>query len=215
MTSSISGHLLQQIELIVEERPIEDRDDRFGRVNRQRAQPRAFAPGEQDRLHAQPPMLSCEAAHEPAELADRHANLSRAAARRGAADEVRRAQILGVRKELVGAAIFGIASLTDWADGYLARRRKQVTPLGQLMDPLADKLLISAALISLVQMDLAPAWMVAVIIGREFAVTALRSLALRARRGDAGVAARQDQDGRAGRRDSRADPRHGAAAAFS
>jgi CDP-diacylglycerol--glycerol-3-phosphate 3-phosphatidyltransferase len=85
--------------------------------------------------------------------------------------------ILGVRKELVGAAIFGIASLTDVLDGYLARRRKQITPLGQLMDPLADKLLITAALISLVQMDLAPAWMVAVILGREFAVTVLRSIA--------------------------------------
>jgi CDP-diacylglycerol--glycerol-3-phosphate 3-phosphatidyltransferase len=86
-------------------------------------------------------------------------------------------QILGVPKEFVGAAIFGLASLTDWLDGYLARRRKQVTPLGQVMDPLADKLLISAALISLVQLDLATAWMVAIIIGREFAVTGLRSLA--------------------------------------
>ena len=86
-------------------------------------------------------------------------------------------QILGVPNEIVGAAIFGLASLTDWADGYLARRRKQVTPLGQVIDPFADKLLTSAALISLVQLDLAPAWMVAVIIGREFAVTALRSLA--------------------------------------
>jgi CDP-diacylglycerol--glycerol-3-phosphate 3-phosphatidyltransferase len=85
--------------------------------------------------------------------------------------------ILGMREELVGAAIFGIASLTDWLDGYLARRRKQVTALGQVIDPLADKLLISAALISLVQMGLAPAWMVAVIIGREIAVTGLRSLA--------------------------------------
>jgi CDP-diacylglycerol--glycerol-3-phosphate 3-phosphatidyltransferase len=85
--------------------------------------------------------------------------------------------ILGVRKELVGAAIFGIASLTDVLDGYLARRRQQITTLGQLMDPLADKLLITAALISLVQMDLAPAWMVAVILGREFAVTVLRSIA--------------------------------------
>ncbi len=84
--------------------------------------------------------------------------------------------ILGVNKELVGAAIFGIASLTDWLDGYLARRRKQVTTLGQVIDPLADKLLTSAAFISLVQMGVAPAWMVAVIIGREFAVTALRSL---------------------------------------
>lgn len=86
-------------------------------------------------------------------------------------------QILGVPKEIVGAAIFGLASLTDWLDGYLARRRKQVTALGQVIDPLADKLLISAALISLVQLDLAAAWMVALIIGRELAVTGLRSLA--------------------------------------
>jgi CDP-diacylglycerol--glycerol-3-phosphate 3-phosphatidyltransferase len=85
--------------------------------------------------------------------------------------------IFGVRKELVGAAIFGIASLTDWLDGYLARRRKQVTTLGQLLDPLADKLLVTAALVSLVQMDQAPAWMVAVILGREFAVTVLRAMA--------------------------------------
>src|SRR5919198_403656 len=86
-------------------------------------------------------------------------------------------QILGIPTEFVGAGIFGLASLTDWADGYLARRRKQITSLGQVIDPLADKLLTSAALISLVQMDLAPAWIVAVIIGREFAVTGLRSLA--------------------------------------
>ncbi len=85
--------------------------------------------------------------------------------------------ILGVRKEFVGAAIFGLAALTDWLDGYLARRRKQVTPLGQFMDPLADKLLITAALVSLVQMDLAQSWMVVVILGREIYVTVLRSLA--------------------------------------
>jgi CDP-diacylglycerol--glycerol-3-phosphate 3-phosphatidyltransferase len=85
--------------------------------------------------------------------------------------------ILGLPKDIVGAMIFGVASLTDWADGYLARRRKQITPLGQVIDPLADKLLTSAALISLVQLDLAQSWMVAVIIGREFAVTTLRSLA--------------------------------------
>ena len=80
-------------------------------------------------------------------------------------------------KELVGAAIFGLAALTDWLDGFLARRRKQVTTFGQLMDPLADKLLITAALVSLVQMELAPAWMVAVILGRELGVTVLRSVA--------------------------------------
>jgi CDP-diacylglycerol--glycerol-3-phosphate 3-phosphatidyltransferase len=86
-------------------------------------------------------------------------------------------QIFGVRKELIGAAIFALASITDWLDGYLARRRKQVTALGQMIDPIADKLLTSAAFISLIQMGLVPAWMVAVIIGREFAVTALRSIA--------------------------------------
>jgi CDP-diacylglycerol--glycerol-3-phosphate 3-phosphatidyltransferase len=85
--------------------------------------------------------------------------------------------IFGIPKELLGAAIFGLGSITDWLDGYLARRRKQITTFGQVIDPLADKLLTSAALISLVQMDLAPAWIVAVIIGREFAVTGLRSLA--------------------------------------
>src|ERR1041384_6037122 len=86
-------------------------------------------------------------------------------------------QILGVSKDILGAAIFAIASVTDWLDGYLARRRRQVTWLGQILDPIADKLLTSAAFISLVQLDLAPAWMVALIIGREFAITALRSLA--------------------------------------
>jgi CDP-diacylglycerol--glycerol-3-phosphate 3-phosphatidyltransferase len=85
--------------------------------------------------------------------------------------------IFGVRKELVGAAIFGIAALSDVLDGYLARRRKQITTFGQLMDPLADKLLITAALVSLVQMDLVPAWVAAVLVGREFAVTVLRSIA--------------------------------------
>ena len=121
-------------------------------------------------------------------------------------------QILGVPKELVGAAIFGLASLTDWLDGYLARRRRQVTWLGQMLDPIADKLLTSAAFISLVQLDLAPAWMVAVIIGREFAVTGAAQPRLHARRHDSGVAARQDQDGVAGHGDPAADSRLAAAA---
>jgi CDP-diacylglycerol---glycerol-3-phosphate 3-phosphatidyltransferase len=85
--------------------------------------------------------------------------------------------VLGLPVELVAAAIFGVASLTDWLDGYLARRRGQVTWVGQVLDPIADKLLISATLVSLVQLELAPAWMVAVIIGREFAITGLRSVA--------------------------------------
>jgi len=84
--------------------------------------------------------------------------------------------VFGVSNEILGAAIFGVASLTDWLDGFLARRRGQVTGIGQWMDPLADKLLVTAALLSLIQMGLAPAWMVAIILGREFAVTVLRSV---------------------------------------
>src|SRR5258705_3482098 len=86
-------------------------------------------------------------------------------------------EIFGVPKELIGAAIFAIASITDWLDGYVARRARQVTWLGQVLDPIADKLLTSAAFISLVQLGLAPAWMVTLMIGREFAITGLRSLA--------------------------------------
>ena len=86
-------------------------------------------------------------------------------------------QIFGMPKEIAGAVIFALASLTDFLDGYLARRRKQITWLGQMMDPIADKLLTSAAFISLVQLGAAPAWMVALIIGREIAITGLRSLA--------------------------------------
>lgn len=83
----------------------------------------------------------------------------------------------GVGEAWLGAAIFAIASITDFADGWLARRRKQVTVIGQWLDPLADKLLITGALVSLVQLDRVPAWIAAVIIGRELAVTALRSVA--------------------------------------
>ncbi|MGH9968324.1 MAG: CDP-diacylglycerol--glycerol-3-phosphate 3-phosphatidyltransferase [Pyrinomonadaceae bacterium] len=83
----------------------------------------------------------------------------------------------GVPRHILGVMIFLGAALTDYLDGHLARRRDQVTRLGQLLDPIADKLLISAALISLVENQLAPAWAVVIIIGREFAVTGLRSIA--------------------------------------
>src|SRR6202051_850265 len=69
------------------------------------------------------------------------------------------------------------AGATDWADGFYARRREQVTTLGILLDPIADKLLISAAFISLVQMQLVPGWMVVIIIGREITVLGLRNIA--------------------------------------
>ncbi len=80
-------------------------------------------------------------------------------------------------REIYGFLVFALAAATDYFDGYLARKYSQVTTLGQLLDPLADKLLISAAFISLVQLAIAPAWMVIVVVGREFAVTGLRSIA--------------------------------------
>ena len=84
---------------------------------------------------------------------------------------------LGVPRHILGVTLFLGAALTDYLDGHIARSRQQVSRLGKLLDPIADKLLISAALISLVENQLAPAWAVVIIIGREFAVTGLRSIA--------------------------------------
>ncbi len=78
---------------------------------------------------------------------------------------------------LIAALIFLAASLTDLLDGYLARKRGQITTLGVLLDPVADKLLISSAFISLIQYEIVPSWMVVIIVGREFAVSGLRSIA--------------------------------------
>ncbi len=82
-----------------------------------------------------------------------------------------------ITNNLLALAIFLVASATDLLDGYLARRWKQVTTVGTLLDPIADKLLISSALIALVQVHVVPAWLVILIVGREFAVTGLRSIA--------------------------------------
>jgi len=82
-------------------------------------------------------------------------------------------------KELLASALFIAAAMTDGIDGYMARRRNQITTMGILLDPLADKLLIAAAFVVLVQLNpsLVPAWVAIVVIGREFLVSGLRSIA--------------------------------------
>jgi len=79
--------------------------------------------------------------------------------------------------QIIGAVVFWIASITDFYDGYFARKYRQITVLGKLLDPLADKLLISAALISLIELDKTPAWMAFIILAREMAITGLRGIA--------------------------------------
>ena len=83
----------------------------------------------------------------------------------------------GVTRYAFAIVLFLAAAITDFFDGHLARKRNQVSKLGILLDPVADKLLVSAALIVLVEKHLAPAWAVVIILGREFAVTGLRSIA--------------------------------------
>jgi len=84
---------------------------------------------------------------------------------------------LPIHFEVWGVLILLVAAATDAMDGYFARKRREITTLGTLLDPIADKLLISAAFISLVSMGLVQAWMVVIIIGREFVVVGLREIA--------------------------------------
>ena len=171
-------HLLQQIELVVEERPVEDRHDRLRRVNRQRAQPRAFAPGEQDRLHAQPPMLSCDYTalmNLPNSLTVTRIFLV----------PLLVVVLLTKFEGRLSSACQGVRRRGDLRPGVahrLARRLPGAAPQAghpaRPGDRSAGRQAADLGRAHLaVQLDLAPAWMVAVIIGREFAVTGLRSLA--------------------------------------
>ena len=84
---------------------------------------------------------------------------------------------LGAAGKYAAAAVFVLASITDWLDGYLARKNNLVTDFGKFMDPIADKLLVCSAMICLVESDALPAWMVIIIIGREFIISGFRLVA--------------------------------------
>src|SRR5947209_19178989 len=86
----------------------------------------------------------------------------------------------GAEQELLASVLFVLASITDGVDGYLARKRGQITTMGMLLDPLADKIMVTAALIALVAYipDVVKVWITVVIIGREFLITGLRSIAV-------------------------------------
>ena len=176
----------------MQERPVEDRDDGLGGVERQRPEPRAFAAGEQDGLHGNRGIIPdrLQSALIPRRVrvdVGRPMNLPNSLTLARIVlvpllvvvllTSFQGHLVLGLPKGMAAALIFGVASLTDWLDGYLARRRKQITGLGQLLDPIADKLLTTAAFVSLVQLDMVQAWIVAVVIGRELAVTGLRGVA--------------------------------------
>jgi CDP-diacylglycerol--glycerol-3-phosphate 3-phosphatidyltransferase len=85
--------------------------------------------------------------------------------------------VVEVTNEMLALSIFLLAAATDLLDGYLARRWGQITTVGTLLDPIADKLLVSSALVALVEVRVVPAWMAIVVIGREFAISGLRSIA--------------------------------------
>jgi len=84
----------------------------------------------------------------------------------------------GIVPKIAALAVFLLACMTDWYDGYLARRHNMITDFGKFMDPVADKVLVLAAFFAFIQLDLVPAWMVVIIVMREFIVTGLRLLAL-------------------------------------
>ena len=99
------------------------------------------------------------------------------------------AQISLACKNLLGTVLFALAAITDWFDGYLARKWNQTSAFGAFLDPVADKLMVAAALILLAELDRAPAWLIFIIIGREITISALREwMAQTGKRGSVAVA---------------------------
>ena len=173
---------------MAQERPVHDGHDGLGDAEREGPEARAFAAGQDDGFHDPggqdhsirgPGFLDGHGrassikrtAREPAERAHAAADLPGAGAGGGAAHARVEGHVYSARRSS------GWPCATDYLDGYFARRRNQVTKLGILLDPLADKLLTAAAFLSLVELDAVPAWMVMIILGREFAVTGLRNVA--------------------------------------
>ena len=117
-----------------------------------------------------------------------------------------------ITNDLVALMIFWVAAATDLLDGYLARRWQQVTTIGTLLDPIADKLLVSAALIALVQDRVVPAWLVVLLMGREFAVSGLRSIAASEGLHDQRERTGEDEDVFSGAGDFAAHDQHAAPA---
>ena len=113
-----------------------------------------------------------------------------------------------ITNDVVALIIFWVAAATDLLDGYLARRWGQVTTIGTLLDPIADKLLVSAALISLVQERVVAGWLVVLLVGREFAVSGLRSIAAVGRLHHQSQRTGKDEDSLAGAGDFAADDQH-------
>ena len=84
----------------------------------------------------------------------------------------------GLASKVLALAVFAVASWTDFLDGFLAKKRNEITDFGKLMDPIADKILVIAAFLAFVEMKLIPAWIVVIIVFREFTITGLRLIAL-------------------------------------
>ena len=185
----------EQVELGCEEGTAKERDDRLGTAEREGAQPQRFSPDENDRLHRTVGQDTAPGLRRPAadSIPFRAAGAGNSFERVPEMSVANRLTLLRILLtplvaaallasfpgwQLVSVGLVAGGALTDLLDGHIARRRNQITALGTLLDPIADKFFISTIFICLVARGLCPAWVAIVIVGREFAVTALRMVAL-------------------------------------